>query len=153
MTETLQERIATAIYENHPVDGTGWTVATAEDIAITVMDVLNDPQLTNKEGTLRDEPVNRMERIVNKMTDCMDAHPEHQDGDKCVVFLSTGTMGGMVAHGYEGNEDTGRMVTAAIVDVLMHLRAMFRSIGKDIDIIALPEIPADLGGLSSQGEQ
>jgi len=142
---TLEERLTAA------VEAKGWP---ARSIVEVVMGVLNDPQLTNKEGTLRGEPVNRMERIVNTMTDCMDAHPEHQEGDKCVVFLSTGTMGGMVAHGYdEGDEDTGHMVTAAIVDVLMHLRAMFRSIGKDLDVIPLPVMPADIGGMFSEGEQ
>jgi len=141
---TLQERIATAIYENHPVDGTGWTVATAEELAITVMDVLNEPNILDPGGNLRHTAENRMERIVDSMTDLFDAHPEHLDTDKCVVFISTESHGGLVAHGYGEDPGDKSMVTAAIVDVMMHLQAMFRSIGKDLELIPIPDNPGYL---------
>jgi hypothetical protein len=74
------------------------------------------------------EPQDRLTRICDQMTKTFDMHPEHRPDDRCMVFLDDGKMGGLVIHGYESQTD-------AITDLLMHLRAMFRSAGKEFDIM------------------
>jgi hypothetical protein len=66
-----------------------------------------------------------MQRICNDMTKTFDAHPEHTDDDRCMVFLDDGKMGGLVTHGYDDLHE-------AMTDLLIHLRAMFRASGKDM---------------------
>lgn len=76
------------------------------------------------------EPHDRLTRLCAAMTTTLDAHPEHQAGDKCVVFLDDGDRGGMVLHGYDDD-------TEAVADLLMHLRAIMRANGKDLQVHAL----------------
>lgn len=71
------------------------------------------------------------------MTDALEAHPEYQEGDKAVLMLDDGHHGGIVLHGYESDTD-------AMVDMLVHLRAIFRANGKDLDVIGIPDSPAGL---------
>jgi hypothetical protein len=65
------------------------------------------------------------------MIDVFETHSEHQDIDKCIVFLDDGKRGGLVLNGYKND-------TEAMVDLLMHLRAIFRANGKDLEIIGIP---------------
>ena len=62
------------------------------------------------------------------MTDVFDHHPEHVGGDRCIVFLDDGDKGGIVIHGYEDFAD-------AMTDLLMHMRAIFKANGKQMDIM------------------
>jgi hypothetical protein len=64
------------------------------------------------------------------MSDCFKAHPEHQEEDKCIVFLDDGRFGGLVIVDYEDDK-------AAIVNLLMHLKAMFKANGMDMDLMTL----------------
>ena len=89
--------------------------------------------VTRTEG----EPHDRLTRICDRMTATFDMHPELHPSDKCMVFLDDGERGGLVLHGYDDD-------TEAMVNLLMHLRAMFRANGKDLEIITLPN---DVGGL------
>lgn len=75
-----------------------------------------------------EEPHDRLTRICDEMTVTFDSHPEHRDEDKCIVFLDDGERGGLVLHGYENDIE-------AMVDLLMHLRAMFRANGKSLDVM------------------
>ena len=77
-------------------------------------------------------PMDRLTRICDDMTKAFDEHPEHQEGDKCIVFLDDTKMGGIVIHGYEDQ-------TAAMVDLLMHLKAMFASVDKRLDLMFMDE--------------
>jgi len=86
--------------------------------------------VTAGDGKAHDEPQDRLTRMCDEMTKVFDAHPEHREGDKCMVFLDDGKMGGLVLHDYEDQ-------TSAIVDLLLHLRAMFRASGKEMDMIFL----------------
>jgi hypothetical protein len=63
-------------------------------------------------------------------------HPEHRSGDKCIVFLDDGKRGGLVLHGYEDDTD-------AMVDLLMHLRAIFHANGKEMLLAPLFGTPGD----------
>jgi hypothetical protein len=62
-----------------------------------------------------------------------EAHPEYQEDDKCIVFLDDGERGGLVLHGYESDTD-------AMVDLLMHLRAIFRANGKELTLVPIRKI-------------
>ena len=89
------------------------------------------------------EPHDRLTRICAKMTQTFDLHPEHRDGDKCIVFLDDGHRGGLVIHGYDDD-------TEAMVDLLMHLQAIFRSNNKTLDIMFLGDEGIDrVSGSSS----
>lgn len=75
------------------------------------------------------EPIDRLTRLCAAMTEALDAHPERGD-EKCIVFLQDGERGGLQIHGYEDD-------TEALVDLLIHLRAIFRANGKELVIAPL----------------
>lgn len=75
------------------------------------------------------EPHDRLTRICDAMTDTLEAHPEYRN-DKCIVFLDGDEMSGLVMHGYEDDIE-------AAVHLFMHLRAIFKVNGKDLQIHAM----------------
>lgn len=77
------------------------------------------------------EPHDRLTRICAAMTDALDAHPEMSDDVKCVVMLQDAEKGGIQLHGYEDDSD-------AIVDLFMHLRAIFKANGQELAIAPFP---------------
>jgi hypothetical protein len=79
-----------------------------------------------------DTPTDRLTRICDAMTFTFNRHPEHHEGDKCMVLLDDGDHGGIVLDGYE---DTAEAMT----DLLMHLRAIFRGSGKRLDIMFMDD--------------
>lgn len=79
-----------------------------------------------------EEPHDRLTRLADVAIRAFEADPEYRDGDKCIVFLDNGQRGGLVLHGYENDAD-------AMVDLLIHLRAIFRANGKDLMIATLGE--------------
>lgn len=83
----------------------------------------------------RDVPTDRLTRICAAMTDALDAHPEYKD-DQCIVFLSSKVdkKHGLVIHGYENDKD-------AIVDLLVHLRAMFKANGMELHLVPVGTTP------------
>jgi hypothetical protein len=87
--------------------------------------------VTRTEG----EPHDRLTRLCAAMTDALDAHPERGD-EKCIVFLQSEAdkRGGLQLHGYEDDTD-------AMVDLFMHLRAMFKAQGKELMIAGLGGSP------------
>lgn len=79
-----------------------------------------------------DTPKDRLTRICDKMTVTFDMHPETRPKDRCMVFIDDGEMGGIVLHGYDDQVE-------AMTDLLLHLRAIFRSAGKEFDIMFMGE--------------
>jgi hypothetical protein len=77
-----------------------------------------------------DEPHDRLTRLCAAMTDALMAHPETTDEIRCAVFLSDDRVGGLQIYGYDDDSE-------AVVDVLMHVRAIMRSNGKDLQIHAV----------------
>jgi hypothetical protein len=73
------------------------------------------------------EPHDRLTRLCAAMTDALDAHPE-RGAEKCIVFLQDEKLGGLQLHGYEDDTD-------AIVDLFVHLRALFASNGKTLAVM------------------
>lgn len=79
------------------------------------------------------EPHDRLTRICSAMTETLDAHPENGEGDvKAVIVLDDGKRGGIVLHGYEDD-------MAAMVDLLLHLKAVFEVNGKTLMIMPLDD--------------
>jgi hypothetical protein len=77
-------------------------------------------------------PHDRLTRMCDRMTKTFDLHPEHRSTDKCMVFLDDGDVGGLVMHGYDNDFE-------AMTDLLMHLRAVFKANGKQLDIMFLDD--------------
>jgi hypothetical protein len=74
------------------------------------------------------------------MSDALESHPEFHDGDKAVVMLvDDGEGGGALTH-LSGYTDDGD----AIVDMFVHLRAIVRAGGRDLEFIGIPDDAAEL---------
>jgi hypothetical protein len=78
------------------------------------------------------QPHDRLTRLAAAMTDALEAHPEYAPTVKCAIFLDDGNRGGIQLHGYEDDAD-------AVVDLLVHLQAIFRASGKRLDVVTLDE--------------
>jgi hypothetical protein len=77
------------------------------------------------------EPHDRLTRLCAAMTDALDAHPEREGDERCIVFLHGAGRGGIVLHGYDGDD------AEALADLLVHLRAIFRSRGQEFLVVPL----------------
>jgi hypothetical protein len=82
-------------------------------------------------------PKDRLTRICDAMTKQFDMHPEHQTGDRCMVFLDDQRFGGIVLHGYDNEKE-------ATIALFTHLHAMFEAQGMQLDFVAIPD---DTSGL------
>jgi hypothetical protein len=76
------------------------------------------------------EPHDRLTELCAVMTDALDAALAPGEEPKCIVFLDDGDRGGIQLYGYEDDAD-------AIVDLLVHLRAIFRANGQELQVHAL----------------
>jgi hypothetical protein len=76
------------------------------------------------------KPHDRLTRICDAMGKAMDAHPETRLGDKAIIFLDDGQHGGISLHGYNNDVD-------AMADLLVHLTALFKANGKELQIIPI----------------
>lgn len=76
------------------------------------------------------EPHDRLTRLCAAMTETLDAHPERGE-EKCIVFLADpgeeGARSGLTLHGYDSD-------TEAMIDLFMHLKAIFAANGKDLKL-------------------
>ena len=95
----------------------------------------------NQEPRRSDEPQERLTRLCAAMTDALDAHPECGDA-KCIVFLESESegRGGIQLHGYEDDSE-------AMQDLFWHVKAIFRSQGKDLHFAPMPG-PPESGALN-----
>jgi hypothetical protein len=94
------------------------------------------------------EPHDRLTRLCAAMTEALDAALEQEAAStvpskrddlttpKCIVFLQDDQRGGLQLHGYEDD-------TEALADLFLHLRAIFRSQGKDLNFMPMPEGPPE----------
>jgi hypothetical protein len=83
------------------------------------------------------KPQDRMTRMSGALSEALEAQPEYRTGDRCIVFTSDSEWSGICIHGYDD-------VVEAVTDLFIHMQAMMRSIGKDLDFIGIPN---DLSGL------
>ena len=73
------------------------------------------------------EPHDRLTRLANEVLETLESHPEYEKGVQAIVFIDLEGRGGVGFHGYEDQRD-------ALVNLIMHLRAIFESIGKRMEI-------------------
>jgi hypothetical protein len=94
--------------------------------------------MTTERPTRSAVPTDRLTRLADAATAALDAHPEHDDGDRCMVFISSekDQCNGLVLHGYKND-------SAAVVDLLVHLRAIFRANGKDLHVVPVGATPEE----------
>jgi hypothetical protein len=85
--------------------------------------------LTRTDG----QPHDRLTRLCAAMSEALDNHPEHREGDRAIIFLDDGQRGGIQTHGYPNTAD-------AIADLLVHLKALFEANGTTLSIIPIDTI-------------
>jgi len=84
------------------------------------------------------EPHDQLTRICDRMTDALHADPEYQGNIRCIVFLTIPEdRNGIVLDGYEDDND-------AVVDLLIHTRAILKARGFKMDIISIPNDASSL---------
>lgn len=91
--------------------------------------------MSDRDVTRATEPHDRLTRLCAAMTDALEAHPEARGDERGVLMLQDGERGGIVLHGYDDE-------TRALVDLFMHLGAIFRASGKELRLM-----DADTGAL------
>lgn len=84
------------------------------------------PDVRRSEG----EPHDHLTRLCAAMTDALEAQPG-SEGVKAVVMLDDGERGGIQLHGYDDDTD-------AMVDLFVHLRAIFNANGKELAFAPFP---------------
>jgi len=77
------------------------------------------------------EPHDRLTRLCAVMTAALDASPERGE-EKCIIFLSDSTGSGITLHGYDDDAEP-------MVDLLFHLRAIFKANGKELTFVPIRE--------------
>jgi ketopantoate hydroxymethyltransferase len=85
------------------------------------------------EEVVSTEPVDRLTRLCDAMLTALTDSPEFGEDVHGITMLNDGTSGGIVFHGYKGDNDP-----AVVTDLLIHLRALLRARGSDVVITTLP---------------
>jgi hypothetical protein len=88
-----------------------------------------------EEPAASDTASDRLTRICAAMTMAMEAHSEYREDDRCAIFMDCDAdedrrKGGLVLHGYDDDEE-------AVINLLLHLRAIVRARGGDLVIMGV----------------
>ena len=75
-------------------------------------------------------PHDRLTRIADRLLTVVEADPEYQDGDKCIVFMDGDNHGGLGMHGYDSD-------TEAMVNLFVHLKAIFAANGRTLMVMPI----------------
>ena len=86
--------------------------------------------MTRPRATRTFEPIDRLTRLCSVMVDALEEHPEYGEDVRALVMLNADERGGIVQHGYDEEE-------APIVDLFLHLQAMFQAQGKTLAIVPI----------------
>lgn len=86
--------------------------------------------------TKSDTAQERLTRICDGMLGTFNQHPEKREGDRAIVFINDETKGGIGIAGYADDKD-------AIMDLLVHLRAMFRTRGIELHFVPVGDAPPE----------
>jgi hypothetical protein len=76
------------------------------------------------------EPFDRLTQLTVKLTEVIEENPEFAD-IKGVVFLNDEKTAGIQIFGYSPPD----METQAMADLLIHMRAVFASVGKRFEVL------------------
>jgi hypothetical protein len=101
--------------------------------------VCQDGAVVTAEDVIRsEEPFDRLTRLTVQMTEPLEQ--SENDDVQAIIFLHDGERSGIQIHGYDDTHD-------AMADLFIHMKAIFKSMGKDLDFIGVPESPKGLDGL------
>jgi hypothetical protein len=89
----------------------------------------------NDDVIASDKPIDRLTGLCAEMTPVLD-RPENADV-RAIVFLNDEQCGGIQVHGYDD-------MSTAMAELFIHMRAMFRSMGKDLEFVGIPDSPEGL---------
>lgn len=93
--------------------------------------------MTKTDATRSSMPQDRLTRVCDAMLDAFRQHAEITDTDRAIVFLvGRDKRGGIGLWGYDDDSE-------ALVDLLVHLRAIFRANGKDLHIVPIDTTPSE----------
>jgi hypothetical protein len=87
------------------------------------------------ESEMYDEPVDRLTQLAADVMEGLDT--EENSDVRGILMLDDGKRGGIIMHGYEDGVE-------AMADLFIHMRAIFKAHGKDIELIAIPDSPEGL---------
>jgi hypothetical protein len=79
------------------------------------------------------EPVTRLTEVANRMVETWDADPDTKPRDRGIIMLMNGRDGGVAFFGYDDPDND----TAAIADLIVHLRNIMIANGKHVEIVFL----------------
>jgi hypothetical protein len=81
------------------------------------------------------EAFDRLTELCAEMTSAIE-RPDTQDV-RGIVFLSDDKLGGIQMFGYEDQVE-------AMADLFVHMRSIFKSMGKNLEFVGIPESPEGL---------
>lgn len=90
--------------------------------------------MTDDDVTRGTEPMDALTQLCDDMTAVLDAKGAEVEDVKAIVFLQNGKRGGIQLWGYDDD-------TEAMADLLYHLKALFRSSGRDLVLIPMADSP------------
>ena len=79
-------------------------------------------------------PQDRLTRICDGMIATFNAHAETREHDRAINFLVDEVKGGIGIAGYDDDKD-------ALVDLMVHLRAIFQARGQDLHFVPIGTTP------------
>ena len=78
------------------------------------------------------EPHDRMTRVANRVLENFE-QLEEAEGLRAIVFINGKDRSGIGSHGYEDS-------TEILVDLFMHLKALFEVNGKELSILPITRV-------------
>lgn len=81
-------------------------------------------------------PQDRLTLICHAMIAAFSQQPEKREDDRAIVFLIDEANGGIGLAGYDDDRD-------ALVDLIVHLRAIFRARGQDLHVVPVGNTPPE----------
>lgn len=83
--------------------------------------------------TRSEEPEDRLGRLAEAMSKALEAHPEYHD-ERAIVMLDSDSEMRRLTHVFGFDDDS-----EAVIEMFLHLRAIVRAGGRDIDFIGIPD--------------
>jgi hypothetical protein len=96
---------------------------------------VSDDDKVDMDVHTNDVPFDRLTKMAATMTAAVET-PENADV-RGIVFLSDEHRSGIQMFGYEDQSE-------GIADLFVHMKAIFQSMGKDLEFIGVPESPEGL---------
>lgn len=86
--------------------------------------------------TSEGEPHDRLTRLGDEVLNALVAHRQYTPGMKAMVFIHDDDRSGIAIHGYQHDEEI-----EPLIDLFIHLQAMFAAVGKELSLLPIPNKP------------